>query len=187
MKVRIVVEREFHREALVRLLPLGPSDCEVRVSGERSSSTILARNLLAMYQEPLALLFDTKTMDPSAIWEALTTKKEILKVVAPGVPRDVFPAIPFLEIIFLEDAFYPRLKRIFPRYDYSLPVMLVKTAPEQALNYILETGGGPKNLQRLLDTLDGEDVEVLRKMPPIAQLVEFVSTAISHHAGRQTG
>jgi hypothetical protein len=140
-----------------------------------------------MYQEPVALLFDTKTMDPSAIWEALITKKEILKVVAPGVPRDVFPAIPFLEIIFLEDDFYPHLKRIFPRYDYSLPLMLVKTAPEQALNYIFESGGGPNNLQGLLEALDAEDVEVLRKMPPIAQLLEFVSTALSDAAGRSTG
>jgi hypothetical protein len=123
---------------------------------------------------------DTDSLDPSAIRETVTSTEQLLSAVADGVPFKVVYCIPEIEAIFFEAPI--DLKRIFPLYDEHFFLMYAKTRPKEALNYLLENGGGPKTLSAFLDQLTLEDIGRLRTTYQIGQLIGFANEVRSRVA-----
>jgi hypothetical protein len=174
MKVLVVVEGPSDVAVLKVLLPndiLGT--CDFVPAGGRSALSSIARTLLVKHRRPLALMFDTETLEASAIREAFSTMDQLLRAVAVKTPVVIIPCIPELEAIFFEAP--ATLKRLFPQYDQQFFLMFAKTRPKEALTILFENGGGPTTLPELLDCLTSDDVEQFRRIYPITQLITFIS------------
>jgi hypothetical protein len=118
-------------------------------------------------------MFDTETLEASAIQEAFTTMKQLLGAVAGKTPIEIIPCTPELEAIFFQAPAI--LKRLFPQYDQQFFLMFAKTRPKEALSFLFKNGGGPTTLPQLLDSLTSDDVEQLRSIYPIHNLISFVT------------
>ena len=172
MRLMIVVEGTADVAILRAVLPPGiVGVCDIYVSGPRSTLVSFARTLLVKYHQPVAVLVDTGSLDPSVILETTSTER-LLEAVAAGTPFKVVYCVPELEAVFFNAP--SDLKRIFPNYQEGVYRMFAKTSPKEALEALFENGGGPKNLGEFLDHLTSEVAERLRRADPVHQLMDFI-------------
>ncbi len=185
MNVIVVVEGTDEVAVLRAVLPADIlSKCDINPVAGRSAVTSVARTLLVKHHRPVALLFDTDTMDPQAIWDAVQTTEDLLRAVAAGTLFRVIYCTPELEAVFFDSEM--NLNRVFPHYDHGFFLKYAKTQPKQALEYLFKNGGGPATLQELLDDLTSNDIERLRSTYPVRHLVEFVIEVQVRYRGRST-
>jgi hypothetical protein len=180
MKVFVVVEGPSDVAVLRALLPIDElGTCDFVPAGGRVALSSIARTLLVKHHRPLAVLFETGTLEASAIREAHVTLDELVHAVAGETPVVTIPCIPELEAIFFEAPAI--LKRLFPQFDQHFFLMFAKTRPKEALTFLFKNGSGPTTLPQLLDGLTSDDVEQLRLVYPIQKLMSFI-TDVCHLA-----
>jgi hypothetical protein len=173
MNIFVVMKRPSHLAILKALLPpevLGA--CDFVVTDPRSSFASVARTLLVKHHRPLAAVIDTESLEPSVIHDVVATTEQLLRMVAGATPFRVISCTPALEAVFFEG--HLNLKKIFPHAEQQF-LMFAKTSPKEALNFLFENGGGPKNLSEFLDRLLPEDIAKLQATYPIQHLVSFIS------------
>src|SRR5690242_12787494 len=103
MKLWIVVEGKTDESILRALLPKDMLKiAEFVPAGGRSSIPSLARTLLVKYQQPVAVLFDTESLDGSVISELVVTMTDLLRDVAGRTPFKVVYCMPEVETIFFD-------------------------------------------------------------------------------------
>src|SRR5216683_4576890 len=122
MKVFVVVEGRSDVAVLRALLPNDVlAVCDFVGADGRSALSSIARTVLVKHRRPLAVMFDTETLEASAIREAFSTMDQLLRAVAGKTPVAIIPCIPELEAIFFETP--ATLKRVFPQYDQQFFLM----------------------------------------------------------------
>lgn len=174
MKAIIVVEGESDAEVLRAILPNETlADCQTYVAAGRSAIASIARTLLVKHRKPLAVMFDTDTLEPIAIRDLVTTMEQLLRSVAGTTSFKLIYCVPELESIFFDATV---LKSVFPGFDEMLFVMFAKNSPKQALEYMFANAGGPRSLSEFLDHLTQENIEKLRSTYPIQHLMQFLDS-----------
>jgi hypothetical protein len=171
MNAWIVVRGESGKAIIKALLPSELQDItSFFVVGERSNITSVARTLLVNYQEPVAVLAETHSLDGG---DVRTTMEELLQAVSGGEARSkVILCFPVVEAILFEAP--DILTRIFPKVALNSILMFYKTQPRQALEFLFREGGGPSSLPKFLSSLTEEDVDRLRMIGPIRDLNHFL-------------
>jgi hypothetical protein len=100
MKPYIVVEGKSDAAALKRFLPPAiKAKCRFIVGKGRSSAISDARTLLVLSKEPVALVVDADTNDPSQLKKQKTTLRQLLQSAAAGINCEAFLAIPTMDSI----------------------------------------------------------------------------------------
>ncbi len=172
MRVWLVLEGAGDRAIVRALLPPALLEClSIVETGSRADLASVVRTLLVKHREPVAVLANTYSVDTGVTHERYTTLEYLVHAVAGGVPYRLILAIPELEVIFFEVP--DVLTRIFPDADLSSHLVFYKGQPKQALALLFKQGGGPKDLPALLDAFTDADVERLRQVTPIAELIAF--------------
>jgi hypothetical protein len=172
MSAWIVVEGEADLAVVKTLLPDEiRAVSELIAVGGRSNISSVARTLLVKHKEPVAVVRDSDSLDPSTIREKYTTTEQLMRAVSGGIPFKVILCIPNLEAIFFEAP--EILQRIFPKVDLASYVMLYKTQPKETLAYLFTQGAGPSTLTHLLGALTDAEVNRLRATVPIRELITF--------------
>lgn len=154
--------------------------CELRTIGGQSTLVSVARTLLIKHHVPIAVLLDMDTMDPTAIAETVQTTRHLLRSVAGDTPFEVIYCVPEIEIIFFQDSI--AFQRIFPQFNLFYIQQFAMTQPKKQLQVLFEKGGGPRNLRTFLNDLTSEEVESLRTMYPVQQLIAFLTSNLAPHA-----
>jgi hypothetical protein len=174
MKPTIFMEGQTDAAILGALLPSEMVNaCQLRSIPERSTLVSVARTHLIKYQAPTAVILDTDTLDPTVLAERIQTTRYLMAAAAGDTPFDVIPCVPHMEAIFFEDT--TALQRIFPHFGNVFILQFARTQPKDQLEVIFEKGGGPKNLNAFLDQLTSDEVEKLRALYPLQQVMAFIA------------
>jgi hypothetical protein len=177
-KVYLITESQFDEEILKKLLPKDAVNNVQFVAGAgQYSAQSLARSILAVRHEPVALVLAAKTTEPSLIEEHQDFLREALKQAAAGAPFGIFLAEPELEILFLESP--DRLGHLFSRDFSSLELELAKSSPRKFLHLISGERDRKKLMKKLIRNIDEQSLRAMRKHPLLSKLAKFLSSTES--------
>ncbi len=173
-KVYLITESQLDEEMLKKLLPENAAkDIKFVAGAGEYSAQSLARSILAVRHEPVALALNARTTDPSLIQEHRDFLREALGQAAAGAPFGIFLAEPELEILFLETP--DRLGKLFSRDFSSLELELAKSSPRKFLHLISGEQDRKRLMKKLLRNLDEQSLNAMRKHPLLANLTRFLS------------
>jgi hypothetical protein len=99
----IVTEGKSSPEILKRLLPENILRYTKLIAGGSGSAVSLASSALVAKRLPVALVVDANTNHQSTIREREDLLSYLLRQGPPGIPFEVFLAVPEIEIVFLQD------------------------------------------------------------------------------------
>jgi len=148
--------------------------CELQPTEGRSTLVSAARAHILQHHAPIAILFDTDTVDPTVIMETIQTTKQLVASVAGDIPFDIISFIPHIEAAFFEGSI--DLQRIFPRFKKVSIQKVAKLQPKEQLRVLFEKGGGPRKLEEFLAHLTLDEVKQLQSKGPIHQLITFIKS-----------
>ncbi len=173
MKAYIVTEGQSDSEILKRLLPPEiTSHVEFLIGGGRYSIQSFARTLLVVKQLPVAIVIDADTEDTPSIEEQRHNLYDLLDQVSPGIPFDVFFAVPEIESVFFQNR--ELLEEILDHPFTDVEWEMGKRHPKEILQTILGTSSTP--VYDILGHLSNEAVAVLRSHPLIRQIEGFLNS-----------
>jgi len=179
-KAYVITEGRSDAEILKRLLPEDIlKSVEVLAGAGRYSAQSLARSILAVKRLPVALVLDADTRDDSSIQEQKDFLQESLAQASSGAPFEIFLAVPSLEVLFFER---PAFIESLSQHSYSQSEWdMAKFSPGAFLSKSL---GDDFNeaIVKLLDNLDEQTIETIRKNLLVKALTEFLSSAIEAEA-----
>lgn len=175
MTAFVVVEGREDVQILRALLPSELADSAALVpAGGRSSLTSVARTLVVTHHRPVAILMDSDSRDESLVRQQRQTTEDLVKAVSGRAPVKVILFVPEIEAVFFQA---PRaLRRAFGEELPTDLLVMARENPKAALtNLFARDTRGRNDLSALLEVLDEEDVEALRSVPAIRELVTFLS------------
>jgi hypothetical protein len=139
----------------------------------RSTPVSVARTYLSTHHVATALMFNANTLDRNIISEQIEDTRSLMAMAAVGTPFDVIHCVPEIETIFFEDT--TTLRRIFPDFGTAFIPQFARGQPKEQLEVLFERGGGPKTMDAFLDELTSDDIEKLRALKLIQQVVTFIT------------
>jgi hypothetical protein len=168
----IITESKFDKEILEKLLPKHiVQDTEVVAASGKYGAQSLASTILAIKLLPVALVIDADTEDELRIREQADLLHQLLRQSSPGIPFEVFMAVPKLEVVFLENR--SLIEKITERSFTDVEWQFAKSRPREFLEKML--GKYPTFIQKTFVSLNDEDVFVLQQYPLIKGLISFLS------------
>ncbi len=171
----LVTEGKSDVEILKKLLPEQiVRDTQLVVAGSRYSAQSLAGTILAVKLLPVALVIDADTEDEVAIREKTELLHYLLRQASPGIPFEVFTAVPELEAVFLHDRFV--LEKITEIRLNDLEWQVAKHHPKEFL--IENLGQEPLFFEKILRNLDDEMIHILQQHPLIKGITEFLGSIV---------
>ncbi len=176
MSVSVLAGSNFDGMLLATLLrgEQERNEVEVRVVSGLTSGYSVARTFLAVQRVPVAVVIDADSPEPEVALERRRRAEEVLGDVAGGVPYRVIVAMPELEVLFFERP--GLLRRVFGEVDGHV-MDLARLSPSRAIARLAP--GEPPELARfrLLRAMDAEDIQALREIEPIRDLLCFIELA----------
>ncbi len=171
----VVTEGKSDVEILKKLLPEKIiRETQFVVGGGKYSAQSLAGTILAVKSLPVALVIDTDTQDELAIREKSELLHQLLHQASPGIPFEVFTAVPELEAVFFHDRSV--LKKITGISLNDLEWQVAKHHPKEFL--IKNLGKEPLFVEKILSKLDDEMIGDLQQHPLIEGLTEFLGSIV---------
>jgi hypothetical protein len=168
----IVTEGKSIAEILKRLLPENILRDTHLIAGSNSALSS-ARTILVVKRLPVAFVVDANTNHQSTILEREDLLNYSLRQVSPGIPFEVFLAVPEMEIVFLQDRSF--IEKLAHRNFTDLEWKLAQLQPREFLSSVLGEGFSPENM---LNELTDSTIDVLRKHSLIRKLSEFLASVI---------
>ena len=171
MSVSIFVEGPTDAALVGRLLAdLEPkAQFRIIVAGDRNAARPLARLQLVTRHEPVILIIDSDTTDEESARAQQNDPNDYLAWGASTTPYKVVQFIPEIEVVFFDD---PSVLRAIVGREVDPHI---RAAGIQAPRRILEMLTQGRDRQRIIDALDDDEIETLRKQPIIADLREFLA------------
>jgi hypothetical protein len=150
----------------------GAITVEFRAARGWSAAESLARSILAIDREPVALVIDADSTSPKQIEERRAVTEGLLGLYAPRSQWLVILMVPMIEALFFTDPDF--LMKVLLRKTKVPPTVLrqAKFEPKAALYQLLHASHC--SFPELLDRVRDEDPNPLRSAPPIELLREFL-------------
>jgi len=166
----VVTEGQTNADVLQKLLPDQLTKDVVFVVGSgKYSAQSLASTLLATRRIPTALVVDANQENEAEQEDFL---RSILRQASPGVPFEVFLAIPEIEVILFQDK--PLLEQLTGRQLTQLEWDIGRHHPKEFLKSI--SNGHNLSIISILDDLDSQTKQSLQQHPLIVELSQFLSS-----------
>jgi hypothetical protein len=159
---------------------------EIRAAAPSSSLYSAARTLLAVRDEPVALLLDADSTDPEAVARRRSSAEEVVGDVASAAPLRVLVAVPALEaLLFLGP---DPVERAFGAVAGDERLLeLGRMNPREALKRLDPAGHWWTASLNLVRALNDGDIADLRSAPPIHELLEFLRELHCSEVAANTG
>ncbi|MGH1395509.1 MAG: hypothetical protein ACRAVC_15970 [Trichormus sp.] len=160
---------------LQKLLPKNLTQEIQFIAGESSyGARSLASSLLATRNTPVALVLNADTDNESQIWERHDLINYALNQASPGIPYQIFFAVPEIEIIFLQDK--SLIEKIAQRQFNDLEWQLAQSKPREFLEILF--GKGEQINTILFDNMTDEEITILQQHPLIQAIMDFIASLI---------
>ncbi|MEM7530916.1 MAG: hypothetical protein AAF639_01965 [Chloroflexota bacterium] len=175
MKAYIVCEGNRNAEILERVIPNYPTNTvHIVIGGGLYEVKSLARSLIVRRRTPVIIVLDSDTVVLEHIEERLQSTEEIISVVAANTPFKVVLAVPEIEAIFFHDI--GLLSRLLGYTPSQEMIGFAVYQPKKALEQLLSKSNKVKSESELLAQLTDEDVDILRQVPFIQEVIQFVQS-----------
>ena len=170
-QVYIVTESDADIGILRKLLPSDiVKDVGFIAGSNRYGAHSLATSILAVKRCPVGLVMGTDTVDENVIQEQKEYIQELLQRASAGIQFGVFLVVPEIEAILFQDA-----TLISEMNGQSVSTFELELAKAQPKSYLARSH---KDAQTILDDLDSESLENLRRHPLIDELNQFLNSII---------
>ncbi|ABA23860.1 hypothetical protein Ava_4261 [Trichormus variabilis ATCC 29413] len=171
----IIAEGYRDIEILQKLLPKNLTQDIQFIAGESSyRARSLASSLLATRNTPVALVLDADTDNESQILERHDLINYTLNQASPGIPYQIFFAVPEIEIIFLQDK--SLIEKIAQRQFNDLEWQLAQSKPKEFLEILF--GKGEQINKIIFDHITEEEIKILQQHPLIQAIMAFIASLI---------
>lgn len=167
-----ITESKFDKEILENLLPkqIVQNTEFVAASGKYGAQS-LASTILAIKLLPVALVINANTEDELRIREQADLLYQLLRQSSPGIPFEVFIAVPELSAVFLENR--SLIEKISERSLTDVEWQFAKSRPKEFLESVL--GKCPECLHKIFTSLSDENLHTLQQHPLVKGLTSFLS------------
>jgi hypothetical protein len=174
MNAYIVTEGEADRVLLSRLLAEEVREgARIGWASNRSGAQSLARSLVAAHKRAVALVLDADTTDEALVREQRLVTREYLAMASPGVPTEVFMAVPCIEVLFFADR--EMLTRLVGVYPSDHLWETGQFDPKNALDELRkDVHSRASSVLDLVSVLTDEDAALMSRHPPIRELKAFL-------------
>lgn len=171
----IITEGETDREILEKLLPKNlTQDIQFIVGKSSYRARSLASSLLATRNTPVVLVLDADTDNESQICERHDLINYALNQASPGIPYQIFFAVPEIEIIFLQDK--SLIEKIAQRKFNDLEWQLAQSKPKEFLELVF--GNGEQINAKIFDNITDAEIKTLQQHPLIESIIVFIASLI---------
>lgn len=180
MTVHVVVEGPDDRALLERLLADLEALIEFTVARGKNHARPWARRLQIEKHEPVVLVVDADTQDPSVADAERAELMDYLRWSSKGAPYLVVSFRPTIEVLFF--ATERVLEEVTGQAVDPLTFAIAADAPRSALAHLLR--GKRFELSAVASQLSEESVEAMRAHDSVRQLREFITES---SAARKAG
>lgn len=173
MTTTVFVEGVFDQLLIQRLLSdlHKQNGLRIKAAGGRDAARPRARKELLVSRQPVALVLDADTTDPTRVQQQQRDLEDYLSWGAQGLPFRVIQFTPELEVVFFN---HPEvLTRIFDRKPDEMVILAGQAAPRHVLTQLLQGHKVPDRID-LIKMLTDADLDVLREDRLVAELRSFV-------------
>jgi Domain of unknown function (DUF4276) len=141
-----------------------------------SAAESLARSILAIDREPVALVIDADATSPAQVEERRAVTEGLLGLYAPRSRWVVILMVPEIEVLFFKDPdFLAHLLRLKTKVPPTV-LRQAKFEPKAALAELLDASHS--SYQELLDRVRHADPNPLLSTPEIERLCEFLGVEV---------
>lgn len=173
MKAYIVTEGEFSATLLAKLLADEVQlDTHIVSASGKSDAQSLARSLVAARRRPVALVLDANTSEDGLVAEQRLVSRELLAMASPGIPIEVFMAVPSIERLFFAEP--ELLGRLLGHTLSDVERVEGRFAPRAVLGRLLKGPTKVRSMSELLAALTEDDAAQMCKHTPVAEIKEFL-------------
>jgi hypothetical protein len=171
----IITEGYRDIEILQKLLPKNLTQNIQFIAGKSSyRARSLASSLLATRNTPVALVLDADTDNESQILERHDLINYTLNQASPGIPYQIFFAVPEIEIVFLQDK--SLIEKIAQRQFNDLEWQLAQSKPREFLEILF--GKGEQINQIIFDQITDKEIKILQQHQLIQAIMVFIASLI---------
>ncbi len=171
IKAYIIVENQLDVDILKKLLPHQlVQDTEFIAASSQYNAQSLATTILALREKPVALVINAGTENESLIQEKYDLLYELLRQSSPGIPFQVFIAIPELEIILVQERYL--LEKLIDSTLTDVEWQFAKINPKKFIKSFLENT--PYFRENLWSHISVDDISNLQQHPLISNLIHFL-------------
>ncbi|MBD2592760.1 hypothetical protein H6G74_00250 [Nostoc spongiaeforme FACHB-130] len=173
--VYIITVGNKDKEILQKLLPKNLTQDIQFIAGESSyGARSLASSLLATRNTPVALVLDADTDNESQIWERHDLINYALNQASPGIPYQIFFAVPEIEIVFLQDK--SLIEKIAQRKFNDLEWQLAQSKPKEFLELVF--GKGEQINVKIFENITDAEIKILQQHQLIESIIAFITSLI---------
>ncbi|MBY0232583.1 MAG: DUF4276 family protein [Gemmataceae bacterium] len=170
----VFVEGASDAAILKRVLPHGLLEGVEVVAATAGGLLSLARTVLVRRRKPVAVLMDADTTDPDLIRERRAETEGLVRMVAGSTPFKLVTVVPEIEAWFF--AAPESVERVLGQPVPPEFVLLGKRDPKGVLQVLAGKAGVPWDAAKAVDLLDERDLERLRALPEVVELVRFLES-----------
>lgn len=170
----IVTEGGFGVTVLSRLLAAEVQlGLRIVPASGKSAAQSLARSLVAARRRPVALVLDADTTDEASVRRQRLVARELLAMASPGVPTQVFMAVPTIEALFFADR--QLLERLVGDHIPDNQWAAGRFQPRETLQEMLRTRRTVvRSVSDLLSRLTDAEAERMGKHPLVRRIRQFI-------------
>jgi hypothetical protein len=181
MVAYVVVEDRSDVELLRRVLDEElRREVEFFEGGGLDGITSMARTLVSLYRQPIAIVIDAHSSDEEVVRTRRQSLEEVVGSVAGNVPIRVIVAVPELEIIFFEAP--ALLQRLYPGRLSPTVLEMASLSTRRALKMLDPSADLQSFRQRVLAGLTEEDVAALQETSVLRELTDFLRKVLKKEA-----
>lgn len=169
----VLTEGPTDVQFLAKVLPPAALQDVVLVdAGGRNEAASLARSLVVRRRAPVAVFADADSLEPAVVEERRQMIEELIQAVGASIPLKVVLVVPALEACFF--AAPGVIERVLGVPVPPERMVLGRDSPQAILNQLATAAQQPWDTRRAIDLLDDQDIERIRALAPLRELIDFL-------------
>lgn len=174
IRAYVITEGQSDVDILRKLIPDElVKDTEFIAASSQYNAQSLATTILAVKTKPVALLLNANTDNETLVQEKSNLLYQLLRQSSPGIPFQVFIAVPELEAIFFQDKHL--IERLIKHSLSNVEWQLAKSHPKGFLIKYLDNN--LEYLEIIFTSISADEIRTLQQHLIINQMITFLSSA----------
>lgn len=173
MRTYVLVEGPTDLAFLRRILPDDLlDDVQFVNTNGKGGMASLARSLLVVRNSPVVVLTDADSFNTDAIEERRQSTEALIRAANAAIPVKVVTAVPEIEAWFF--AVPEMLEKLLGQQISAEWLAIGQRDPKGVLERLAAATGKKWDVNQAISALSADDVEKIRAIPEVAELVSFL-------------
>ena len=169
----VFVEGPTDAELLHRIVPPEAiQDVKLIITGGRVGMASYARSVRVHDRVPVLVLRDADSLNRETVESQRQDSEDLIRMVAPSAPVKVISVVPEIEAWLF--AAPEAIERVLGEKLTEERIALGKRDPKGVLQYLANLRNATWNTSRAVAALDDHDVERIRELPEVQEMILFL-------------